>query len=722
MSDAYLLFQKKVYNVLLIGFYILIIFLTIALTAKIIKNKSNFYIEQKEISLSAGEYQQLILKVNRKTYHNDGSVYWSSSDNDIAVVNQDGIVTGVKKGTAEITVRSNEGQIAMAYIEVYGDNPTPTPEPQPQPQPQPQPNPNPEPQPQPQPNNNIEVQNIFISGNNSVFVGESLVLSAVISPNNATNKNISWSSSNNNIATVNNGVVKAISTGKVTITAKSNNGKQATIQITITNKPANKTSIILDKSQVNLYVNGTTTLTARIIPDNSTAKNVTWSSSNSAVATVDKNGKVKATKIGSATITAKTTNGSSATCLINVVSNNVDVTGISISNPYINLVVDGQTTINATVLPSNATNKTITWSSSDSNIVSVDSKGNIKANAEGIATITAKSNNGKVAYSTVKTYRNRIYFLDTQSQTYPYYHNDAILLESNGKFAMIDVSQRTESCQKIDNYLNSIGVKKLDFIIITHWHNDHYECNGWFRDGQGIETDKFYVKNIDATYKTNLVSNAQVDYEHLKQNGGNRVILLKDNINIEFGDYTLELKNMTNRVQILKDNNLCNSGHAPCDENVNSIVIKGTERNSGKTFYLAGDMQGYRDSNGSILYNWEYDLARSIGNVDIYKVSHHGHGVSNLTFNNSQDTINALRPKYSILTSARTSDNATGIISTVQNLKNIGSKVYFSGCGTVVMTFPSNPAGNIGVIQLENIDKTGNDACFDSGGVLTPKP
>ena len=178
---------------------------------------------------------------------------------------------------------------------------------------------------------------------------------------------------------------------------------------------------------------------------------------------------------------------------------------------------------------------------------------------------------------------------------------------------------------------------------------------------------------------------------------------------------------MTNRIQILKDNNLCNSNHAACDENSNSIVIKGTENNSGKTFYLAGDMQGYRDSNGSVLYNWEYELARSVGNVDIYKASHHGHGISELTFNNAPETINSLKPKYSVLTSARTTQNITGILSTVQNLKNVGSKVYFSGCGTVVMTFPSNSGGNIGVIQLENVDKTDNDVCFDSGGTIMPK-
>ena len=649
-----------------------------------IVNVNSITLDKNSASMNVGANITLKATIQPSNATNK-NITWTSSNNSIATVDASGKVTAKAAGSVVITATSSNGKQATCAITIK--------------------------------NNNVDVTNISLNyGISKMSVGDTLTLKATIQPSNATNKNISWTSSNTSIATVDkNGNVKALKAGSVTITATSSNGKQATCQITVTNKQVDVTTIYLDKTKVTLDVNGTTKLTAKILPGNATAKNVTWTSNNSSVATVDKNGNVKALKAGNATITATASNGSQATCVITVIGT-IDVQSISISNNNINLHVGSVDTLLVNIAPANATNKNISWSSSNANIVSVDQKGNIAAHAEGTVEITATSSNGKQAKAYIKAYRNKIHFLNTQTNRVPELGvNDAILLESNGKYAMIDVANLNEPCQRVDNYLNSIGVQKLEFVVITHWHNDHYECNGRFRDGQGIETDRYYLKNIDSTYKTNLPNQAQIDYEHLKQNGGNKVTLLKDNMTIEFGDYTLELKNMTNRIQILKDNNLCNANHASCDENANSIVIKGTEKYSGKTFYLTGDLQGYRDKNGSVLYNWEYDFARSIGNVDIYKVSHHGHGVSEYTFNNSQEVINTLRPKYSVITNANINQNKTGVGSTMQYLKNVGSKVYFTGCGTVVMTFPTNSSGNIEVNQLNG------DECNISDGIKVPR-
>lgn len=138
-------------------------------------------------------------------------------------------------------------------------------------------------------------------------------------------------------------------------------------------------SIKLNKSSYTLY-NGTLfNLIATVEPNNATNKSLTWKSSNTKVATVDKNGKVKALKVGNAIITATSTDGSnvSAQCKIKVVQR---VTKIKLNRSIINLSKKGKTAkLKATVLPNNAYNKSVTWKSNNTKVVTVDKNGKIKA-------------------------------------------------------------------------------------------------------------------------------------------------------------------------------------------------------------------------------------------------------------------------------------------------------------------------------------------------------
>ena len=146
--------------------------------------------------------------------------------------------------------------------------------------------------------------------------GSTQTLTATVSPSNATNKAVTWSSSNTSVATVSNGVVKAVGFGTATITAKSNNGKTASCKVTV--NPIQPTGIKATPETSTLYgLNGTVKLTANVMPSNATNKAVTWSSSNTSVATVS-NGVVKAVGFGTATITAKSNNGKTASCTVNV--------------------------------------------------------------------------------------------------------------------------------------------------------------------------------------------------------------------------------------------------------------------------------------------------------------------------------------------------------------------------------------------------------------------
>ena len=150
-------------------------------------------------------------------------------------------------------------------------------------------------------------------------VGETVTLSAMVNPSNASDKTVTWSSSDVSIASVDDGIVKALKIGTATIKAKAGD-KTATCSITIV--PTEVSSITLDKSSASLEVGETVTLSATVNPSDATDKTVTWTTSDATVATVS-NGVVTAKKIGTATITAKAGEKAATSCLIVVVTTEV---------------------------------------------------------------------------------------------------------------------------------------------------------------------------------------------------------------------------------------------------------------------------------------------------------------------------------------------------------------------------------------------------------------
>ena len=170
----------------------------------------------------------------------------------------------------------------------------------------------------------------------SLNVGESVTLAATVKPDNATNKTVSWSSSNASVASVDaSGKVSAVAEGTATITAKAGD-KTATCSVTVTKKVVAVESVTLDKSSLELNEGETATLTATVKPDNASDKTVTWSSSKTSVATVDANGKVTAVAEGNATITAKAGN-KSTTCSVTVTKNVVAVESITLDKSSLEL-------------------------------------------------------------------------------------------------------------------------------------------------------------------------------------------------------------------------------------------------------------------------------------------------------------------------------------------------------------------------------------------------
>ena len=163
------------------------------------------------------------------------------------------------------------------------------------------------------------------------------------------------------------------------------------------------TGVTLSKTSLSLVEGGSETLTATVAPTNATNKAVSWKSSDTGVATVDNSGKVTAVKAGSTTITVTTTDGSkTATCSVTITSKTVNVTGVTLDKTEIEMTEGAEETLKATITPADATNKDVTWSTSDSNIAGV-SDGKVTAVKEGEATITVTTSDGsKTATCKVK--------------------------------------------------------------------------------------------------------------------------------------------------------------------------------------------------------------------------------------------------------------------------------------------------------------------------------
>lgn len=156
------------------------------------------------------------------------------------------------------------------------------------------------------------------------------------------------------------------------------------------------TGINITQTSLNLFAGGASQqLNAAVTPSDATDKSVTWTSSNEKVAAVSKNGLVTPISVGTSTITVKTRDGNfTAQCIVTVNKPHIAVTGISLNQSTITLDKNDTYKLTALVSPNNATDKSVTWSSSNDNVATVSDNGLVTAVSAGTAEITAKTNNG----------------------------------------------------------------------------------------------------------------------------------------------------------------------------------------------------------------------------------------------------------------------------------------------------------------------------------------
>ena len=237
----------------------------------------------------------------------------------------------------------------------------------------------------------VRVESVSISpASKELTVGETLQLSATVSPSMATRKDITWSSSKSSVASVSaSGLVTALGEGTTTITAAAD-GKKGECTITVSKAFVAVSEIKLGKTELTLYEGEEETLTASVLPDNATDKTITWTSSDKSIASVE-SGKVKAVKKGEAKITASAADGG-VTASCNVVVR-VAVESVFINKSIVSLNTGQSETLIATITPSDASEQSVIWASSDPAIATVE-EGLVTAFSVGTAMITVKTVEG----------------------------------------------------------------------------------------------------------------------------------------------------------------------------------------------------------------------------------------------------------------------------------------------------------------------------------------
>ena len=249
---------------------------------------------------------------------------------------------------------------------------------------------------------NVSVTSVTLNQSSiSLKEGNTYQLSASLYPANATNKNVNWSSSNTSVASVSSyGLVSAKSSGTATVTCRAadGSGKYATCRVSVETATVYVASITLNKASLFLGVGETSQLSASVYPTSATNRSVSWASDDTSVITVSSSGLVTAKSAGTATITCRANDGSGkkATCSISV-KEAVKPTSITLNKTKASLTEDETLQLTATVSPSDAADKTVTWMSDNAAVATVDSHGLITAKSVGTANIIATTSNNLVA-------------------------------------------------------------------------------------------------------------------------------------------------------------------------------------------------------------------------------------------------------------------------------------------------------------------------------------
>lgn len=333
-------------------------------------------LEETKLTMAIGDTEKLVATVTPDT-----TLSYVSTNTSVVTVTSKGVVEAVGAGTANVIVSANDGSgaYASATITVSGDN---------------------------------SLVSEIVLGNDSALVeiGKSYEIKATVKPTTAKNQTLSYVSSNTSIATVNsNGVISALKEGETTITIRSTDGSGVTNTLKVTTTKEEVVyieSITIQDPILTLKVGQSYSLDEEITPKDATLDELVYSSSDETVATVSAKGKIYAEDIGDAIITIKAQDGSGKyiTCALEVIGKNEDilVSSISIANESLEMFVGDSEKLQVSVYPATADNKTVSYTSLNSNIATVSSSGQVTAVGAGTTYISVTANDEGKKQATIK--------------------------------------------------------------------------------------------------------------------------------------------------------------------------------------------------------------------------------------------------------------------------------------------------------------------------------
>ena len=360
---------------------------------------SSFNIIDDTVVISTQESYQIDVYDSKGEY-NDPTLYeYITSDDKVAFVDENGRIISVAKGDCDITVKRGYKSFTIK-VTVYEKESSETPTQESNSNSSSNSNSN------SNSNTNVAVTGIKLDNSSATIkVGETVTINYSVTPDNATNKKVTFSTEDNDIISINNGVVTGKKVGTATVLIKTaDGGRTATFKVTVAKDTVNVTGVSATISSSNITVGKTAKITTKISPNNASNKGVSYKSNNTAVATVDSSGTVKGISAGTAVITVTSNDGHKTATVKVTVTNPVHATSVSISGPS-EVVVGQKITLTFSVTPSNAVEKTATWSvvaaSGSSGAATISQNGVLTGTKTGTVIVYATLANGAKSGKTI---------------------------------------------------------------------------------------------------------------------------------------------------------------------------------------------------------------------------------------------------------------------------------------------------------------------------------
>lgn len=352
------------------------------------------------------------------------------------------------------------------------------------------------------------------AGEEYKITGLKLQTTATSSSTTINNSNAKWTSSDTKVATVSNGTIKGIGSGEATITATLN-GLKTTWKIKVEGNATPVEKLTTKNQSVTLTEGESTQLAIEVSPSSATDKSITWTVADKDIAKVDSNGKVTAIKAGFTTVEAKTSNNKTLTYNIYVEAKEINITNIMFTSTTNSLNVGDTFKVEVYSKPSNATEK-VSYKSSNTKVVTIDSNGNLKAVGEGTATVTAYSKNKSESFKITISKKSNTNNTSTETPKEEVKQEDNTPKEIPVQEVKLNCTEVTLKVGETYNFKYTIYPANANVNTRATWEGPYYKMAELYSDGRlvarsaGEGTVTVHVGGKTASCKVKVIAPNEV--------------------------------------------------------------------------------------------------------------------------------------------------------------------------------------------------------------------